>query len=140
MLHVKSCNAKSNSKSIFCYFASAVNSNQSTRSLCYLWLLNPSKSHEKLVMFLYTPFTNGYSLVYSNWALYHLTQLISQTRWSSLCADSPDQDSPDYRSAHNKELRVKFIQNDSLGPRFSVHCPYQRESVSQRFFLKKIII
>ena len=31
MRHVKSCNVKHNSESIFCYFSSAVNSNQSTK-------------------------------------------------------------------------------------------------------------
>ena len=50
MLHVKSCNVNHNSESVFHYFASAVNSNQSTkclkqkRSLCYLQLLKPLKS------------------------------------------------------------------------------------------------
>ena len=31
MLHVKSCNVKHNSESVFCYFASAVNSSKSTK-------------------------------------------------------------------------------------------------------------
>ena len=31
MLHVKSCNVEHNSKSVFCYFVIAVNSNQSAK-------------------------------------------------------------------------------------------------------------
>ena len=40
-------------------------------------------------MFLCTPFANR-CLVYSQWALYHLAQLISQTRRDSPCAYSTD--------------------------------------------------
>ena len=99
------------------------------------------EAFKKLVMFLCTPFANCCLVLYSDWALYHLAQLISQTtcRWDSPSADSPDRDSglaPDHRSVHNKE--VKFIQIYSLEPRFSVHCLYQRESVLWRVFFKKL--
>ena len=100
-----------------------------------------TEAFKKLVMLLCTPFANCCLVLSSNWALYHLAQLISQTtrRWDSPIADSPHRDSglaPDHRSVHNKD--VKFIRIYSLGPRFSVHCPYQRESVLQRVFLKKL--
>ena len=79
MLHVKSCNVKHNPGSVFRYFASAVNSNSSTKlnrkDLCYPELLKPSKSrlcssvHLSLIVVWYT-----------ETGLYITLQLISQTR------------------------------------------------------------
>ena len=96
------------------------------------------ETFKKSVMLLCAPFANR-CLVQSDWALYHLAQLTSQTRRDSPYAESPDRDSgsPDHRSVRNKE--VKFIRIYSLGPIFSVRCPYQRESVIQtEVFLMKI--
>ena len=50
------------------------------------------EAFEKSVMSLCTPFANR-CLVYSDWAVYHLAQLASQTRRDSPGADSPDRDS-----------------------------------------------
>ena len=123
MLHVKS-NVKYNSESVFRYFASGVNSNQSTkcnRKDLYAVVIQALK---KSVMFLCTPFANR-CLIYSDWAFEITLHSPSIHKLSS----------PDHRSVRNKE--VKFIRIYSLEPRFSVLCPYQTESVLQRFFLKR---
>ena len=72
MLHVNSCNVKHNwAKSVFRYFASAVNSNQSTKcNRKFLVMLSVVIETFKMsVMFLRTSFANC-CLVYSDWALY----------------------------------------------------------------------
>ena len=66
-------------------------------------------------MFLSTPFANR-CLMYSDRA-FEITLHSSSARRDSPCADSLD-----HRSVFNKE--VKFIGIYSLGPKFSVRCPY----------------
>ena len=75
--------------------------------------------------------------IYSDWALYYLAQLISQTTRRDIDDLIGIRNSPDLRSVRNKE--VKFIWIYSLGPRFCVRCPYQRSSPYYGIFhLKKI--
>ena len=75
MLHVKSCNVKHNSESVFRYFASEVNRNQSTKcSRKALYAICSYSSLKKVGMFLCTPQVLQINcLVCSDWALYHLT-------------------------------------------------------------------
>ena len=77
MLHVKSCNLKHNSESVFRYFASAVNSDKSTK----------------------------FCLIYSDWA-FEITLRSSSARLDQPCAvqihligvrDTPDNCSVRYR-------------------------------------------
>ena len=132
MLHAKSCNTKHNFESVFRYFASAVNSNQSTKCTRREKIFTLSvviETFKNSFMFPCTPFANR-CLVYSDWALYdfyQLAQLIRQTRRDSHCADSPDRDSGFTRSLQCPKKEVKFIRIYSLWPRFSVRCPYYRE-------------
>ena len=119
----KSCNIMHNFESVFRYFASVINSNYSTKcNRKELYAICSYSSLKKSVMFLCTPFANRH-LINSNGILK-----------SPCIAQQPDgihpvqihliwiRDSPDNGSVHNKE--VKFIWIYSLGPRFSVHCPY----------------
>ena len=102
MLQAKSCNVKHNSESVFRYFASAVNSNWSTkcnRKDLYA-ICSYSTLKIKSVMFFCTPFANR-CLIHSDWA-FEITLHSSSARQDSPCADSPD-----HRSVCNKE--VKFI-------------------------------
>ena len=90
---------------------------------------------KKSVMFLCTPFANR-CLIYSDWAfespcIAHQPEGIHPVQIHLIGI----RNSPDHCRVRNKE--VKFICY-SLGQRFSVRCPYQRESVLQRLFLKKI--
>ena len=146
MLHVKSCNVKHNSESVFCYFASAVNSNQSKKYkrkdlyAIILQSMKPSKSrlyssaHLSQIVVWYTIQRLG--------LLYHLVQLITQTRQDSPCADSPDRDSG---------CGICLISAVSIIKRLSLYeftlwgqdlvsvvrireSPYYRESILQRFF------
>ena len=69
MLHVKSCNLELNSESVFRYFASAVNSNSSTKcNIKDLYAIScvVIQAFKKSVLFLCTPFAN-LCLVYSDW-------------------------------------------------------------------------
>ena len=68
-------------------------------------------------MFLCTPFANR-CLMYSDRA-FEITLHSSSAKRDSPCADSLD-----HRSVLHKE--IKFIGIYSLGPRFSVCCPYYR--------------
>ena len=60
MLHVKSCNVKHNSESVFRYFASVVNTNESLK--CnrqdHSTICSYRSLHKVRVMFLCTPFEN----------------------------------------------------------------------------------
>ena len=108
MLQVKSCNVNHNSESVFRYFASAVNSNYSTkcnRKDLYAICSYPSFKKVGYVP-LYT-FRNR-CWIYSDWA-FEITLHSSSARRDSPCADSPDRESgsSDHRSVRNKE--VKFI-------------------------------
>ena len=85
MLNVKRCNVKHNSESLFCYFASAVNSNLSTK--CNGKNLYATCSY---FFFLCTPFVN-HCLIYSDWA-FEITLHSSLIRWDSPCADSSNRD------------------------------------------------
>ena len=102
MLHLKSCNVKHNSERVFRYFASAVNSNYRVQNVIEKIFMLSVVIHDlkKSVTFLCTPFANR-CFIYSDWA-FEVT--LHQ------------------RSVRNKE--VKFIWIYSLGPRFSVCCPY----------------
>ena len=134
-LHVKSCNVKHNSESVFRYFASTVNSNQSTKcNTKDLYAICNYSSLKRSLMFLCTPFANR-RLINSD-GLLKSPCIAQQTHQPD--GIHPEQfhliwirDSPDNRSVRNKA--VKFFRIYSLRPRFSVRCPYQRESVLQRF-------
>ena len=81
------------------------------------------EAFKKSVMFLCTTFANRF-LVYTATGLLYITLHSSSARL--LDGISIDligiRNSPDLRSVRNKE--VKFIWIYSLGPRFSVRCPY----------------
>ena len=125
MLHLKSCNVKHNSERVFRCFASAVKSSYRVEKCNRkdLYAICSSSRFNKSVTFLCTPFANR-CLIYSDHGLLRLPCIAYQ----------PDgihplqihligiRDSPDQRSVRNKE--VKFIWIYSLGPRFSVRCPY----------------
>ena len=67
MLHLKSCNVKHNSERVFCYFASAVNSNYRVQNVIEK-IFMPSvviQDLKKSVTFLCTPFANC-CLIYSD--------------------------------------------------------------------------
>ena len=72
MLHVKSCNVRHNSESVFRYFASTVTVTRVHNVIEKIFMLSAViEAFKKSVMFLCTPFANR-CLVYSDWALYHL--------------------------------------------------------------------
>ena len=103
MLQVKSCNVNHNSESVFRYFASAVNSNYSTkcnRKDLYAICSYPSFKKVGYVFFFFF-FKVGYvplytfrnrCLIYSDWA-FEITLHSSSARRDSPCADSPDRES-----------------------------------------------
>ena len=138
MLHVKSCNVKHNSESAFRYSASAVNSNYRVQNVIEKIFMLSVVIHA-LKSRLDSPVHLLQIVVW-----YTATGLLK----SPCIAHQPDgihpvqihligiRDSPNHRSVRNKE--VKFIWIYPLGPRFSVCCPYYRESVLSRFLLKKI--
>ena len=105
MLHVKSCNVKHNSESVFCYFASAVNSNQRRKwTRKDLYAICSYSSLKKVSSVPLYPFTvMGFRS--------HLAQLIS--RWNS---DHP--------------LQIHLIRNpDFDGTLETVHSMYMQVSI-----------
>ena len=128
MLHVKSCNVKHNSERVFRYFASAVNSNYRVQNVIEkIFMLSVViQALKKSVTFLCTTFADR-CLICSDWA-FEVTLHSSSARLEVIHPVQIHliriQDSPDHRSVRNKE--VKFIWIYSLGPRFSVRCPYYR--------------
>ena len=106
MLHVKSCNVKHNSESIYRYFASAVNSDKSTkcnRKDLYA-ICNYSSLKKSRLWLPCTPFAK-FCLIYSDWA-FEITLCSLSTRLDQPCAvqihllgirDTPDNCSVRYR-------------------------------------------
>ena len=104
MLQVKSCNVNHNSESVFRYFASAVNSNYSTkcnRKDLYAICSYPSFKKVGYVFFFFFFLKVGYvplytfrnrCWIYSDWA-FEITLHSSSARRDSPCADSPDRES-----------------------------------------------
>ena len=90
--HVKSCNVKHNSESVFRYFASAVTVTRVQNVVEKIFMLSVViEALKKSVMFLCVPFPNR-SLIYSDWA-FEVTLHSSSARRDSPCADSRDRDS-----------------------------------------------
>ena len=100
MLHVKSCNIKHNSESIFHYFASAVNSTTRVQNVIEkIFMLSVVNSSLQNVV--YVPLYTFLKLLFGVERLGFISPiawLISQTRRDSTCADSPDRDSGFTRS------------------------------------------
>ena len=108
MLQVKSCNVNHNSESVFRYFASAVNSNYSTK--CNRKDLYAICSYPSFKKLGYGPlYTFRKSLFDIQRLGFEITLHRSSARRDSPCVDSPDRESgsPDHNSVRNKV--VKFI-------------------------------
>ena len=90
-LHVKICNVKHNSESVFRYFASAVTVTRVQNVVEKIFMLSVVIEALKSFLFLCAPFPNR-SLIYSDWA-FEVTLHSSSARRDSPCADSRDRDS-----------------------------------------------
>ena len=130
-MNVKSCNVKHNSESVFRYFASAVNSNYSTK--CKRKDLYAICSYSSLKKVGYVP-----CLIYSYWA-FEVTLHSSSARPDSPCADSPDQDSGFTWSQQCPQQRGEVYMNFTLWGRDLVSVVRIRESLYYGgVFLNKI--